>query len=253
MRDTQENIPAYTLDPKPPRLGRVPTWMISGGLILVVGSWVPLVLFARARASTSNLPRVQFMQDMGTQPKYREQQSSEVFADGRADRPVIEGTVARGHLDEDDHYFRGYGQTVGADGKPQVKFFEGFPQQVKLDMALLKRGQERFNIYCSVCHGLDGYGHGATNERALELQRNARGTAWTQAADLTKDPVKSRPEGHIYNTINVGIRNMPPYGPQIPVHDRWAIVAYLRALQLSTDVPSRDVPPEVIDAAKASR
>ena len=250
MRDSLGNLPKYTLDPRPPRMGKLPKWAVSGALIAVIGSWVPLVLFARARASMSPLPRVQFVQDMGTQPKYREQQSSEVFADGRADRPIIEGTVARGHLDDDDHYYRGFSQTTGADGKPQIKFFEGFPERIKVDTALLNRGQERFNIYCSVCHGLDGYGHGAVNERALDLQKNAKGTLWVQAADLTKDPVKSRPEGHIFNTINVGIRNMPPYGPQIPVHDRWAIVAYVRALQLAQDVPSRYVSPEVIEAAK---
>lgn len=251
MRDSQQNIPRYTLDPRPPRRGKPPSWMISIGLILVVGSWVPLVLFARARASTSSLPRVQFVQDMGTQPKYREQQTSDVFADGRADRPVIEGTVARGHLDEDDHFYRGYTRAVAANGKPEVKWFDTFPKQVKVDMPLLDRGRDRFNIYCSVCHGLDGYGHGAINERALELQRDPKnGTAWVQAANLTADAVKARPDGHIFNTITNGIRNMPGYGAQIPVKDRWAIVAYVRALQLANDVPSREVPRSVMDAAK---
>ena len=255
MNDAPNNLPRYTEAPRPPKPGKLPPWLISAGLIFVAASWVPLALFARARASVSDKPRVAFMQDMGMQPKYREQQSSEVFADGRADRPRIEGAVARGHLQDDDHYFRGYSQTIDPKtGKAEVKFFDGFPSRVKVDEALLKRGQERFNIYCSVCHGRDGYGHGAVNERGLELQKLdpplSGGTQWVQAADLTKDPVKVRPEGHIFNTISVGIRNMPGYGPQIPVEDRWAIVAYVRALQLSQDTPSRLVSDAVKVMAK---
>lgn len=233
-----DTIPPYTDAPRPPRMPRPAFWMISLALIFVVGSWLPLVLAARARSSVSQQPRIALVQDMGVQPKYREQQSSDVFADGRADRPEIVGTVAWGQLDADDHYYRGYSMAKDPKtGKMAPKFFDGFPKEVKVDAALLKRGQDRFNIYCSACHGLDGYGHGTVNERGLELQNQEHGT-WVQAADLTKDPVKSRPAGHIFNTINVGIRNMPAYGPQIPVHDRWAIVAYVRALQLAQDAPN---------------
>lgn len=238
MKDETANLPKYTYAPRPPAFRKVPFIFVSLALIGLVASWLPLVFFARAKASVSSLPRVSLVQDMGIQPKYREQQSSDVFADGRADRPEIVGTVAWGHLDADDHYFRGYSMVKDPkSGKMEPKFFDGFPKEVKVDEALLKRGQDRFNIYCSACHGLDGYGHGPVNERGLELQNDEHGS-WVQAADLTKDPVKSRPAGHIYNTINVGIRNMPPYGPQIPVKDRWAIVAYVRALQLAQDAPS---------------
>jgi mono/diheme cytochrome c family protein len=104
-----------------------------------------------------------------------------------------------------------------------------------------------------VCHGLDGQGNGPVNARALELQnddpRNAR---WTQVANLTSDLVRSRPDGHIYNTINVGIRNMPPYGPQVPTADRWAIVAYVRAIQLTYDASSRILPDDIKARAKAA-
>jgi len=227
-------IPAVTHAPRPPRLRRPPFWMISLGLVSVVASWVPLVIFARARVIPSDQPRVQFIQDMGIQPKFREQQSNDLFADGRADRLPIPGTVARGHLEEDDQFYRGYSRTGGTREKPEVKFFDAFPSQVTVDDALLRRGQQRFDIYCSACHGLDGRGHGAVNERALELMRDpATGTSWAPAADLTAANVVARPVGHIYNTINVGIRNMPGYGAQIPAADRWAIVSYVRALQLS--------------------
>jgi mono/diheme cytochrome c family protein len=246
--------PAYTSGPRPPKIGRPPFWMMAIALIGVVGSWLPLVLFARAKAALSTQPRVAMVQDMGVQPKYREQQSSEIFADGRADRPVIEGTVARGELHEDTAYYLGYTmETDAKTGKPAAKFLDSFPEQVTVDDALLKRGQQRFNIYCSVCHGLDGQGNGPVNARALELQNDdPRNAHWTQVANLTSDLVRSRPDGHIYNTINVGIRNMPPYGPQVPTADRWAIVAYVRALQLTYDAPSKILPDDIKDRAKAA-
>lgn len=248
MDELPANLPRYTQAPRPPRNGRPPFVFLAGGLVFVFLSWIPLAIIARARSSLSGVPRISLVQDMGIQPKYREQQSSPVFADGRADRPEIVGTVAWGRLDDDDHYYRGYSMTVDPKThKPVAKFFEDFPPQVKVDAALLKRGQDRFNIYCSACHGLDGYGHGPVNERALELQSEMHGS-WVQAANLTIDPVKSRPVGHIFNTITNGIRNMPPYGPQIPVADRWAIVSYVRALQISQDVSTRLVSPEVIKA-----
>jgi mono/diheme cytochrome c family protein len=245
-------LPAYTEGPRPPKIGKPPFWMIAIALILVVGSWLPLVLFARGKASRSTEPRFQLVQDMGVQPKACEQQTSDIFADGRADRPIILGTVARGELHEDSNYYLGY--TMGVDektGKPAARFLDGFPSQVKVDEALLNHGRERFNIYCSACHGLDGRGHGTVNEDALELMSNGK-AKWTQVADLTSDPVKARPDGHIYNTINVGIRSMPAYGPQVPPADRWAIVAYVRALQLSSDAPSRILPDDVKARAKAA-
>jgi len=250
--------PEYTTDPRSPKLGTPPFWMIALALIFVVASWLPLVIFARARAAISNLPRISIFQDMGIQPKFREQQSSEIFADGRADRPEVLGTVARGELHDDDHFYLGYSEaTDPKTGKPAANFFDTFPDKLKVTEALMARGQQRFNIYCSVCHGLDGQGHGPVNERALELQSmDPPGAKWTQVADLTSDTVRARPVGHIYNTINVGIRSMPSYGTQIPADDRWAIVAYVRALQQSRNVPSKDVPDEIkarISNAAASK
>jgi mono/diheme cytochrome c family protein len=227
-------------------MGKVPFPFVSLLIISVFASWIPLVYFARARSTLSKEPRVALIQDMAIQTKYREQQSSEIFADGRADRPEIVGTVARGRLDADDHYYRGFMMVpTGSTTQPFApKFYEDFPPQLKVDAALLARGQQRFNIYCSVCHGLDGYGHGAVNDRALELMDQGH-AQWVQAANLTIDPAKSRPVGHIFNTINVGIRNMPSYGAVIPAEDRWAIVAYVRALQLAQDVNPKYVSDEV--------
>ena len=239
------NLPAVTYAPRPPRLRRPPFVFVAVGLVSVVASWVPLVIFARARTIPSPDPRIAIMQDMGVQPKFSQQQSNALFADGRADRLPIPRTVAHGHLEEDDHYYRGYARSGGDRAKPEYKFFDTFPDQVKLNDALVKRGQERFYIYCSVCHGLDGRGHGQVNERALALmQLGTPGMNWTQAADLTSSAVTVRPVGHIYNTINVGIRSMPSYGAQVTdPKDRWAIVAYVRALQMAQSGPATTTAP----------
>jgi mono/diheme cytochrome c family protein len=235
-------IPPVTFAPKEPRLSRPPFMFIALGLVSVVGSWIPLVLFARGRVQQSETPRIQLAQDMGTQPKYREQQTSEIFADGRADRPHVPGTVARGQVQEDDHYYRGYTLKTAANGKSTPTFLQGFPSQVKVDMKLLEHGQQRFNIYCAACHGIDGYGKGMIEIRSEEL-------GMTFNVKSLHDPdVRARPDGHIFNTITNGIRNMPSYSSQIPVADRWAIIAYVRALQLS-----QDVPPSVAQDAQESR
>jgi mono/diheme cytochrome c family protein len=239
-------VPEVTYAPREPRLRRPPFIFIAIGVILVVASWVPLVLFAKARVERSEEPRVMIMQDMGTQPKFREQQTSEIFADGRADRPRVAGTIARGDLEEDDHYYRGYSMVAGADGKSQPKFFDTFPAQVKVTEGLVHRGQERFNIYCSACHGLDGYARGSVEVRSEQLGSPLN------AKSLHEDGVRARVDGHIFNTITNGIRNMPGYSAQIPVADRWAIVAYVRALQLSQNAPP-SVAGAAVNPAQASR
>jgi mono/diheme cytochrome c family protein len=220
-----KSLPPATYGPPQPRLRKPPFWATSILITLVVASWIPLVLIARARVTPSTAPRVSLVQDMATQPKYKEQQTSELFADGRADRPRVVGTVARGQLQADDFYYRGFSKA----GNAAAKFFDGFPQQVKVTEEFVRHGQQRFNIYCSPCHGLDGHGLGAVHVRAQELQESK----WVPPSDLTSDTVRARPNGHIFNTISVGIRNMPGYGSQVPVEDRWAIVAYVRAVQLS--------------------
>lgn len=220
-------------------LPRPPFFMIAAFLILAVATWIPLVVFARARVTRSDQPRIHIFQDMDNQPRYGAQDSSTVFADNRAMRLPIPGTIARGQLQEDDHYYRGFTRASGnADGG--ATFFDSLPQQVQLSPALLKRGQERYTIYCAPCHGHDGYGNGPINSRAVEKQE----PKWVPAASLHTDTVRSRPDGHLYNTITNGIRNMAGYGAQISVDDRWAIVAYLRALQLSQHTPATQVPAE---------
>jgi mono/diheme cytochrome c family protein len=111
-----------------------------------------------------------------------------------------------------------------------------------MDAATLERGQQRFNIYCSACHGYAGFGDGAVNQRAMELVANAagpvNGTQWVAAKSLHDETTRNQPVGQLFNTITHGIRNMAGYGAQIPTQDRWAIAAYVKALQLSQDAPS---------------
>ena len=159
-------------------------------------------------------------------------------------RPKIPGTVARNDLEDDNHFYRGFTRQLSADGKSwTVTFDPGLPSQLPITDALVKRGEQRFNIYCYVCHGYDGSGHGPVNQRAMELQMiPAEGMSWTPAAILTSDTVRKEPDGKIFNTITNGIRSMPSYGSQIPAEDRWAIVAYVRALQFSQNAPASVVP-----------
>jgi mono/diheme cytochrome c family protein len=228
-----------------PRLPRPPFWMIALALVMVVITWLPLAIIARARVSLSSEPRIQIMQDMGIQPKFREQEINTLFADDRAMRPKIPGTVARGSLEpeKEDNYYHGFVRQNDGSGKWTVVFSDSLPARLSSSPALMKkllaRGQQRFNIYCYVCHGYDGSGRGPVNQRAMELKaidtdpKHPLGITWTPAAQINSDVIRAEPDGKIFNTITNGIRTMPSYAAQIPVDDRWAIVAYVRALQIS--------------------
>lgn len=172
--------------------------------------------------------RIQVVPDMDSQPKFKAQSLNPFFADGRAMRRWPDGTVARDLLRDDSAFEYG----IEADST----FTGTFPMPVT--EALMTRGRERFGIYCATCHGLGGAGDGMINQRAEQL---AQGT-WTPPTDLASETVVGRPHGHLYNTIANGIRNMPAYGHQISVSDRWAIVAYVRALQRARNASLDDVP-----------
>ncbi len=197
-------------------------------IVLTLLALVPLGLLVKARVTDSPLPRFMIIFDMDNQARYKAQQANPVFADGRAMRPPVEGAVARGDRGDDPHRTEG---RVG-DG-----WAETFPRPV--DEAMLRRGRERFGIYCAPCHGLDGGGDGIVSRRAERLMEGT----WVLPSNLADDVVAARPVGHIYNSIRNGIRKMPAYGPQIPVDDRWAITAYVRALQRSRRATLDDAPP----------
>ena len=201
--------------------------------VLMIGGCIALIpplVFARMRATPSPNRPIHIFWDMDFQPKFKAQAPNPLFADGRAMRPPVQGSVARGESYVDTHMFEGV-----VDGQ----WATALPTSMKLDQATLERGQQRFNIYCSACHGYAGFGDGAVNQRAMELVANVNGpvngTTWVAAKNLHDETVRAQSMGQVFNTITHGIRNMAGYGAQVPVADRWAIAAYVKALQLSQD------------------
>jgi mono/diheme cytochrome c family protein len=163
-------------------------------------------------------------QDMQDQPKYIPLRPSSFFDDGRSARPLVEGTVARGHLDADAAFYTGK-----ADGK----LVDALPFPVT--RAVLERGEERFNIYCSPCHDLLGTGKGMIFRRGFNRPP-------PQSYHI--DRLRQAPVGYFFDVITNGLGAMQDYAAQIEPRDRWAIVAYIRVLQLSQNASVNDVPPE---------
>jgi mono/diheme cytochrome c family protein len=209
---------------------KLPSWILFTVVALVVVSWVPLALIMRARVTTSPNPRIHVIPDMDNQPKYKPQSRNPLFADRRAMRPPVPGAVARGAILDDPVL------TTGRVGEDWVE-----ANPVPIDRVLLERGRERYDVFCSPCHGLAGFGDGMVAKRADELQEGT----WTPPTSFHTDLIRQRPDGHLFNTITNGIRNMPAYRSQIPAADRWAVVAYVRALQRSQNATVDDVPPEI--------
>jgi len=216
----------------------MPRIFIFVGLILLLCLLLPPAIIARVRSTpNSNLP-IHIIQDMAFQSKYKTQAVNPMFADGNTMRPPVINAVARGETYLDAHLY---------DGVIDGQWANVLQSQVKMDFETLRRGQERFNIYCSVCHGISGGGNGIVNQRAMELVANTNGpvngTVWVQAKNLVHDElVTVQPMGQLFNTITYGIRNMAGYGSQIPTEDRWAIAAYVKALQRSQNAQPSDVP-----------
>ncbi|MEM1107724.1 MAG: cytochrome c [Planctomycetota bacterium] len=231
---------------------RVPMVLIALGTLALVGSWVPIVLIAKHTQVKHEKPRIHLFQDMDNQPKLKAQAASPIFADGRAMRPDVLGTIRRGELRDDAEYEQGY--TVGREaGEFAPVFVTGMPDDVEVDHLFLARGQEKYNTFCYVCHGKAGYGNGPVNQRAMGLTQGdptlSWGTAWVPSANLNAVQPDGTlqfgpdvyPNGKLYNVIAHGKGNMAGYGHAIPVEDRWAIVAYVRALQLSQNTEATQV------------
>lgn len=207
---------------------RMPAGLVYGLIVVTCAAAIPLALAVKARHSKSEKPRIHLIQDMDAQPKYKAQRENSIFADGRAAREPLAGTVAVGHLNEDDHFYR---------GRHGGGWARTFPAQLELSETTMARGKERFGIYCAPCHGLSGDGDGMVHKRADALQQG-----WIPPTNVSQDYLRSMPVGELYNTVSNGIRNMPGYAGQIEPADRWAIVLYMRALQRSQGGALGDVP-----------
>jgi mono/diheme cytochrome c family protein len=156
-------------------------------------------------------------QQMAVQPRYQPLSSSDYFADGQSARQPVDGTLAQGRAELDYLYVD--------------KNATAFPLPLTAD--LIARGQQRYNIFCSPCHGLTGDGNGFITTRGFR-----------RPPTFHSDRLRSAPLGHFFDVITNGFGAMYDYSAQIPPRDRWAIIAYVRALQLSQNVPAAQLTPD---------
>ena len=184
------------------------------------------VVLAGCRGTVSDKPPVHLNLNMDYMERYDPQEASRFFEDGRTMRPPVPGTIARGMLKADARFYQG----VEADGSYVLDM------PVPITEAFVERGRERYNIYCAVCHGRAGDGKGIVM---------TGGYGFAQIG-YHNDRLRGIENGYLYEVIANGIRTMPAYGQQIPVADRWAIVAYMRALQRSQNATEGDIPAGIL-------
>jgi len=219
------------LDPDPARR-TMPKWIMAFIVASTAFALIPFAIAAKARTSKSTEPHFHIFPDMDFQPKYKSDQAMDLFADGRENRGEIAGTIARGSLNADDLFYRGL---------ENGQWTTGFPKQLDINEQLMKRGRNRFEIYCTPCHGYDGRGKGVVPTRVA-----ASGGAWLarNLVDASNPVAIKMPNGQLFNTISNGFNTMMGYAAQIPHADRWAIVLYIRALQRSQNAALEDIPPD---------
>jgi len=180
------------------------------------------LVFASCRGQISEKPPVHPNMNMDQQPRMEAQEVNKFFEDKRSMRQPVEGTIARGLLKSDVAYYEG----TDANGE----WIADIPVEVTKE--LLYRGQDRYDVYCSVCHGGTGAGDG------IIMTGNY---GYVPAPTYHQDRLREAPDGEIYSVIYNGVRTMPSYATQIKVEDRWAIVAYIRALQASQNVSEDEI------------
>ena len=176
-------------------------------------------LLGACRGQPSESPPIHTQYNMYWQDRFNAHQENPFFGDRRSMRPPVEGTMARGNLEDDSALFHG----VRQDGA----YVETIPLDV--NRSFMERGQDQYNVYCTPCHGGLGDGNGPVSDYGYI------------ALSLLTDNAKEMPDGEIYSAIYDGVRTMNPYRHQIKMEDRWAIVAYVRALQLSQDAGEDDL------------
>ena len=234
---------------------------LNAPLALMVG--LGALLSTACRGGISEDPPVVPIRGMYNQARYDDQDKSPFFADGRVMRPPVEGTVARempvneslltGRTDDGTQWLLEIPGEVIRDFHPDIAqedydrtsqsprrstrvWGQLLPdEQVAARKAMMERGHERYDIYCAPCHGFDAAGRGMVTTRAEELANNGTdpGAAQLLPPSLHSANYRALPDGQLFATITHGVRNMPAYSQSIPMEDRWAIVSYVRALQLS--------------------
>jgi mono/diheme cytochrome c family protein len=228
MANSQLRITNYEL--------RMPSFVIRHLSFVILGIASTMLMLASCR------------QDMQDQPKYLAYRGSEIFPDSLSSRPLEEGTVARGYLRADEAYYTGKVAGVApASGAPKTAADTGAKSQMAnvnefpfpITREIVDLGQERFNIFCSPCHGVLGDGRGFIVLRGFR-----------QPPTYHQDRLRNETLGHFYDVITNGFGVMPDYAMQIPPHERWAIISYIRALQLSQNAKLADVPADQVQNLK---
>jgi mono/diheme cytochrome c family protein len=195
-------------------------------LLIFVLSGLVVVGFAGFRGDKSVKPPIELIPDMDRQPKLDPQSTAAFFSDGLSSRLPVEGTVARGAAYEINPF--NTGRLPSAPGT--TNFVQNVPLPVTME--LLQRGRERYKIYCAVCHNEAGDGKGITGRYGM-----------VGMANFHEPRLVQMPDGEYFDTITHGKNNMGAYAANIEINDRWAIVAYIRALQRSRLADINDVPP----------
>jgi mono/diheme cytochrome c family protein len=203
---------------------KLPKPLVYTLIILVCASLVPFAMFAKARNSKMEEGRRHLVWDMDFAPAYKAQTHNPLFEDGRSMRKPPAGTVARGHLNADDHMHLGK--------TPAGEWALTLPAEMQADEETMALGKEQFEILCTPCHGFSGEGNGMVNQRASSL-----GQGWVPPTNLTDARIRTMAAGELFNTITNGKNNMQGYGGQTTAEERWAIIRYLRALQTSGSAP----------------
>lgn len=214
---------------------QLPKPLVLAAAVIAVVALVPFAFIAKARATKTDKPKIHAMGDMDWQIKFQAQQPNPLFPNGMAMRAPEPGTVAMDEHPDDEHL---------TAGKVDGQFVRTFPASVAIDDATMARGKDRYQVFCAPCHGVSGNGDGPVAQRAMTL---AEGT-WVPPTALGQDYLRQMPVGQLYDVVNNGVRNMPGYGSQIPVDERWAVVLYLRALQKAKAAPVG----ELTDAERAA-
>ena len=193
-------------------------------LVLAVGA----VAVGGCRGMTSEAPPIHPNLNMDYVQRFEAQEPNPLFADGAAMRQPVAGTVARGGLRTEGNAPFYYGRNAGGDYVAEIP--------IEVNGSLVERGQERYNIYCTPCHGIAGDGRGI-----IAVGNGGLGYGFAVPSYHT-EALQARPDGYLYDVIQNGVNTMPSYGHEMAAADRWAVVAYIRALQRSQAAGEADVP-----------
>jgi mono/diheme cytochrome c family protein len=185
------------------------------------------------RGSLSTRPPLEVFPDMDHQAKYKPQGDSAFFADGRADRKIPAGAVAFGRTSgAAEAAFLKSDTALNTGKNDQGAWLAGYPSAVTVDATFMERGQDRYTIYCAPCHSATGDGNGITKQYGMGA-----------TPTYHDERLRTVAEGELFNVITHGKGNMLPYADKLSVEDRWAVVAYMRALQRAAHATVADVPP----------